>query len=364
MKSATFLYRSACAAASFLLALAANNAQANITAGDILIYRVGTGSGTLSSVATAVFLDEYTPLGVLVQSIAMPTTGGTALTATGNDGSDGILARSQDGSTIIFTGYRSDVGSASPSSADPATVNRVIGTVGNSGVANTSIGLTDVNGTIRSASGTSGSGAFYASASGGLRYIASPSGSSTSTLIDSRNARQALVRGNNLYNSSTLSGNPAQVLGYGNLPTTLTTGSPIVALGLTTTLNGIALFDLSPSVAGDDTLYAVGNNRIYKYTFNGTAWSANGTLTATGVQNITGAASGSTVSLFLTSGTTLYSETDSSGYGANITGSLTTLAAAGSNKAFRGLTLIPEPSSVTLGLLAVGTLLALRRRRS
>src|SRR4051812_13327517 len=40
------------------------------TPGDVLIYRVGDGASPIGSTAAAVFLDEYTPAGALVQSVA------------------------------------------------------------------------------------------------------------------------------------------------------------------------------------------------------------------------------------------------------------------------------------------------------
>src|SRR6476646_5439911 len=43
------------------------------TAGNIVIYRVGSGSGSLLNTGNPVFLDEYTPAGALVQSIQLPT---------------------------------------------------------------------------------------------------------------------------------------------------------------------------------------------------------------------------------------------------------------------------------------------------
>src|SRR5215470_7266685 len=49
-------------------------APAAFTAGDVVIYRVGDGSGSLVNTGNAVFLDEYTPSGTLVQSVALPTT--------------------------------------------------------------------------------------------------------------------------------------------------------------------------------------------------------------------------------------------------------------------------------------------------
>src|SRR5689334_11233008 len=63
-------------------------------AGDLVIYRVGDGVSSLVSTGNAVFLDEYTPAGNLVQSIAMPTTASGAnnpLIASGTATSEGML---------------------------------------------------------------------------------------------------------------------------------------------------------------------------------------------------------------------------------------------------------------------------------
>ena len=69
------------------------------------------------------------------------------------------------------------------------------------------------------------------------------------------------------------------------------------------------------------------------------------------------------MNLYLTSGTTLSGLTDASGIGGTLSGSLTTLATAGTNTGFRGVGLfVPEPGSV--GLLVLTLPLALRRRRT
>src|SRR4051812_39801489 len=73
---------------------------APITSGDLLLYRVGDGAAALGTAATAVFLDEYTTSGTLVQSIAMPTS---SFSATGNSTTEGIISPSQDGTTLVFT---------------------------------------------------------------------------------------------------------------------------------------------------------------------------------------------------------------------------------------------------------------------
>jgi hypothetical protein len=126
-------------------------------------------------------------------------------------------------------------------------------------------------------------------------------------------------------------------------------------------------FDLDATVPGDDTLYALSTvgNSLVKYTNNGTAWVASGSITATNVQNVTGIVNGTSVNLFLTSPTTLFSLTDTSGYAGSINGTLNSIATAGTNTGFRGIGLfepLPEPSCSMLGLSSLA--LVLRRRRS
>ena len=82
------------------------------TAGNVVVYRVGSGATALSNATAAVFLDEYTSAGILVQSIALPTAdtsvGGISnqtLTAIGNSALEGLLTRSVDGRFLMLTGY-------------------------------------------------------------------------------------------------------------------------------------------------------------------------------------------------------------------------------------------------------------------
>ena len=64
------------------------------TAGNLVVYRVGDGVAALSTAAAPAFLDEYTPAGVIVQSVALPTAvsgSNRRLVATGNAGTEGLL---------------------------------------------------------------------------------------------------------------------------------------------------------------------------------------------------------------------------------------------------------------------------------
>src|SRR5437763_1192882 len=106
---------------------------AAFTPGDLVIYRVGSGTGSLVNTGNPVFLDEYASNGTLVQSIALPTTASGSqkqLIASGTASSEGLLTRSTDGQFLTLTGYASDIPAASIlTSTASAAVNRTVGRV-------------------------------------------------------------------------------------------------------------------------------------------------------------------------------------------------------------------------------------------
>src|SRR5580692_8935872 len=86
------------------------------TAGDLAVVQVGaTGTTTaLGDTGTAVFIDEYSPSGTLVQQIALPTTatpGGNQALVLGDSTNEGELNLSTDGQDLLLTGYDTTVGS-------------------------------------------------------------------------------------------------------------------------------------------------------------------------------------------------------------------------------------------------------------
>jgi hypothetical protein len=91
-----------------------------------------------------VSLVEYTPAGTLVQTVAVPATGGNQLTLRGNSTSEGMLSLSNDGTIVTFGGYRADTGVASVNGTTSAATNRVIGALNlNTEAVNTNLGLSD-----------------------------------------------------------------------------------------------------------------------------------------------------------------------------------------------------------------------------
>src|SRR6476620_6392333 len=92
-------------AGASVLAVASLSNAAPIAPGDLLIYRAGNGE-SLVNTGNAVFIDEYTRAGVLVQSIPMPTVANgaqQALYSPGNSSSEGLLTRTSDSNYVMLT---------------------------------------------------------------------------------------------------------------------------------------------------------------------------------------------------------------------------------------------------------------------
>ena len=90
-------------------ALGSPAAAAPFTAGNLVVYRVGDGTFALSPTGNKVFLDEFTPLGTLVQSIALPSDDSVNLIS-GPANAAGVMSRSADGRYLLIPGYNWPVG--------------------------------------------------------------------------------------------------------------------------------------------------------------------------------------------------------------------------------------------------------------
>lgn len=325
--------------------------MAAFTPGNIVVYRVGTvGGGALTSAATQVFLDEYTPGGVLIQSIALPIVdsgSNQTLTAAGTSTSEGMMTLSVNGRYLVLTGYDAAVGTASVSSTAAASVARVIGRVAADGTIDTSTALTDFStgGSPRGVASVDGLSFYVDGAAGGIRYASFGATTSTQLSTTVTNLRSVEIYDGQLYVSSGSGTTRVATVGTGvpttngqtitNLPGFPTTGSPYQ----------FYLADLTAAVAGVDTLYVADDGAgagIQKYSLVAGTWVSNGSVTASGVRGLTATTVGVNVSLFATSASTLFSFSDTTGYNATISGSATTLTTAGAGTAFRGIAFAPQ----------------------
>jgi len=353
-----------------LCCLAGLTPAAAFMGGNIVVCRVGAiGGGALSSAATAVFLDEYTIAGALVQSIPLPTADAGAnqiLTVSGSSASECLLTRSADARYLLITGYDATVGTAAPNSVSSATIQRVVGRVGNDGVVDTSTtttafsaqnirGATSDNGTNIWMSGN-GTGAVYTT------FGASGAGTIVSSTVT--NLRAINIFGGQLYVSSMSGALRLGTVGTG-LPTT--TGQTITNLaGLPTTgsLNSPYEYffaDLTAAVAGVDTVYVADDSAslagVQKYSLVGGTWVANGAPVAPGIRGLTGISLfGPVVNLYATgtatNANTLMSYSDATGYNVTPVYTATTIATASANTAFRGVAFAPLTSTAVNAVIS------------
>jgi hypothetical protein len=347
----------------------------NFTPGNLVVLRVGSGSATPSSAATAVFLDEYTPGGTLVQSIALPTTANGnnhVLTLSGTAGSEGALVLSANGQYLSFAGYDAGPGVAKVSS--DSTTNRTIGYVGTNGVVNTATGFTVgsayVKNNIRGAVTNDGT-SFWSSgtgsgSTGGLWYL--PAGSFTSSAVQisttETNTRVNNIFGGQLYTSSGAGSFHGVNSDGTGLP--VTSGQTMVNLpgmpGADTSSSsyGFWLFDENPNVPGYDVMYICDdhtvspNGGLYKYSLAGGTWVSNGNIPGpVGLRGITAQQGCSGVQLYLTDVTSIYGLTDNSGYNGTLTGTPAVIVSASTNTIFHGLAFAPGTISPTALAAAV-----------
>jgi len=330
------------------------------TAGNLVIYRVGTGTGGLVITGNQVFLDEYTPAGTLVGSLAMPNVASGAdhaLIAMGTNQFEGALTRSADGTYLLMTGYDATTCSVACNTTSAITVPRVVGLVSGNGNIDTSTSLTDFAsaGNPFGAYSLDGSGVWVVGSTGGLRYATT--GATTSTQLSTSPLSNKTVNGSTsqLYVSSAGVGGKVGVVQAGTgFPTT--SGQTLVQINGPNTggVHAFAFADMDAGIPGDDVLYLAddGPSALRKFSRNITGtWVLNGAI-GTDPDDYRGVAivvSGGTVDVYATrrggtgaaGGGQLVKITDASGYGGTFSGTVTALVTATTNTAFRGVALAP-----------------------
>ncbi|GAB3722155.1 hypothetical protein GCM10027594_02800 [Hymenobacter agri] len=341
---------------------------APFTPGNIVVARVGDGSAALSSNSTAVFLDEYTPAGVLVQSVAMPTAvsgNNRAFSVSGTSTAELALARTANGRALVLAGYGAVPGVTGIATSAATDYARVIGLIGADGSINTatSLGSAFSGGSPRSAASADGTG-FYATGTGtpaGVQYVPVNGFTPTQLTTASVTSRVLNIAGGNLYLSTTTSTyNRISQIGTG-LPTTAgqsVTGLPgFNATGPNNSPYGYYFADLSTAVAGVDVAYVADDagaaGGIQKWSLVNGSWTFNGVIASSAtaqVRGLDGNTNGTTVSLVATSPSGIFVLSDATGY--NVAPTLTSLptaiATSATNTAFRGVAFAPATPAPTI----------------
>jgi hypothetical protein len=333
--------------------------QLSLQNGNLVVYRVGNGATALSDSSTNISLLEFQQNGTLVQTINLPSTGTDRLTASGIATSEGKLR--YNGKYLAVTGYDAPTGVTTikdtTATANPRRVRVFENDSGGTAQTKNLTGAFNQD-NIRSAiPQANGSGVWVtghaSNTSNGVWYH-NFNTNTTTQIVSNQNLRTVHIYNGQLYSGRASSGNNVQTVGTG-LPTTATT-----LTNLPNNPTGQSLF--IANLAGGSVMYVTTDSgTLTKYSLVGGNWQSNGpSATATGlgtVRDLTGYVDSSgNVRLFvITDGGHLASITDTTGYNNswNLIG-FTSLATAGTNYAFRGITYVPEPSLVIgLSLLAI-----------
>jgi PEP-CTERM motif len=340
-------------AALFLFAAVA---QAQFTPGDLAVLRVGDGSTTLGNSAGPISLLDLTTAGLVQSTVSIPSGSG-GLQISGSATSEGQLVLNADSQLFTVAGYVPPyTGSGSLSGRTSVQAPRGYATVNFAGTVSAVTTLTGTYSANNIRSGfVSGSDAWFAGANGagsGVEYY-----NGTSSLrIENVNTRVLGVYGGILY-YSTGSGTQG-IYKYSGLPTSATTGTAVLT-GVAG--QGTSPYDFALSPDGN-TLYVADNALgVQKFTYNGTSWNfdynfTDSVSTADKAYGLAVDFSGTNPILYWTSPTDIWKATD---LGAGAAG--TSILSAGANYAFRGLEVVPEPSSPALAGLALTGLFSLRR---
>jgi hypothetical protein len=328
---------------------------AQFAPGNLVVVRAGDGTAALTSAATAMFFDEYTPAGALVQTVPMRTAvsgSNQPCTNSGSATSEGFITLSADGRYFLTAGYAAIPGTTGVvGTANPPT-SRIIARTDMAGNIDTTTAIGDAFSlnNIRSVTSDDGNRFWCAGANSGIRFVASL-GATTSVQVNTgggpANNRVVGIFGGQLYVTSS-SGTTIGLCSVGTgLPTTA--GATEAILPGFPTAAGPSSYDFffadanTVYVADDRNTTATGGG-IQKWTFSASTWTLQYTLfppgTNVGCRGLHGVVTGGVATLFATttqtSANTLVTVTDTGAASA-----FTLVATAPANTAFRGVRRVP-----------------------
>ncbi|MFZ0827195.1 MAG: CotH kinase family protein [Verrucomicrobiia bacterium] len=329
---------------------AGNSSSATFVAGNLAVLRVGDGTQTLGNRGNSVFIDQFTTNGTLVGSVPMPDNATNALIVSGSASSEGALTRSADGRLLEFAGYQIALTNAallgsSLANANATNAPRALGIADIAGTfALVGVTTNQYSGNNLRSGATDGRGNYWgAGANSGTFYF----GSSPTNTVQNTVANSVVIQdlGGNLYFSTSKT-----TPGVWKIPGTPAVPTPTAVFlptGAGSSPYGFALSpDLNTAYIADDTL--TGKGGVQRWDYNGSTWAlsyAFAGITNVGARGLAVDFSGANPVIYATTAEAaanrLVSLTDN---GAAATA--TTLATAGVNQLFRGVSFTPSSGSV------------------
>ena len=339
-------------------------AQTPYSTGNLVVLRVGDGSAALGSSSTAVFLDEYSPSGTLVQAHPLPTSGANVLSNSGSATSEGQITLSQDTYYLLLAGYNTGPGTASIANTPSSTINRKLLRVDNGDgytaqTSSSAFNANNIRGGVTSGNDFWAAGTSSTAGTNGIQYFGTATPAQVSSTIT--NTRVVNIFNGQLYFSTGSAPVGIYAVGSG-LPVTSSQVSTLVIAGTGTSPSPYG-FSFNPTsdicYIADDRTPANGGG-IQKFTKSGGVWTLQYTLSVgtVGARGLTIDWSGSNPVVYATTtestGNRIIKITDT-GSGS----SYTTLATAATNTIFRGITFapipLPSPTTTTLAASLVGS---------
>jgi hypothetical protein len=362
--------------ASLTLAPFASVRANPISASDLLLFQAGSSASDIASAdATSEVIDEINPSlsnqTIPVQAFDISTMSNPLYTS--NDGSDGDLTLSDNGTLLSFSGWTSSNGSA----AENLVGGRGAGTLNANGtftLAATYTGSTTAGNQTRAAYSPDGVNWYFADKGGVYTQ-----GSST-PLAGSLNTRSIHAYGGSVYGLDASSTASVKVVGTITPSTPDGTDYTYGGLsGLVADNNAVDFALVSSGNSGTgvyDTLYYADStaDSIVKYSLHNGSWVAEGSDSLGGsfkLSQMTAETVAGGVDIFFTSnpssGDSVLDEvTDSAAFNSTIAGSTpATLYTAPAGDDLRGVSLAPQavPEPGTYGIFALGAALLIARSR-
>ena len=321
---------------------------------NLVVLRIGNGAQALTVNGNSMALDQFTTSGSYLNTMNIPDTGGSAITAAGPNvfGSSltgTLLTRSSDQRLLVVGGYNTSLGyGSSLRDSTASSVPRGLGVIDAFSQYTLSVANTDFYSQTFWRGGITDNGAnFWGAATGtaGTYYFGFDA-SAAVVQTNFGNVRSIGVFNGSIYIVSAVSGNNG-VLKLDGMPKTSATANPTLLFPGSTSSSDL---EVSPNgnliyVADDRN---APNGGVQRWQFEGSTWTRAYTLTSgltNGARYVTADFSGPNPIVYAVStesdNTRLVKIEDTGAASAGIT-----IALSGANQTFRGLRMGPSETAV------------------